>query len=86
MKLILIAQTLIIILGGYYIYTLSKGPVVVEEVVPEEVLPVVETRTVDTATTTVVETTVAPAVSEDLDGPHDQGMEWPTLEEDIQVR
>jgi hypothetical protein len=86
MKLILIVQTLIIILGGYYIYTLSKDSVVEEEVVIEEVLPVVETRAVATTTATEVETTSMPVVSEDLDGPHDQGMEWPTLEEDIQVR
>lgn len=83
MRTIIIIQTLIIIAGAYYIYTLSQAPVIAPE--PE---PVVIEEVVTPVPEPVVETEPEPdmsSVSADLTGHSDVGMEFPTMDEDVQL-
>jgi hypothetical protein len=78
MKIILVIQSLIILVGAYYIYTLAYPTKEVEEVVEVAPLPTSTPAAVEieaTATTETKSNTPAPSA-----GPNDAGMEWPTLE------
>jgi hypothetical protein len=82
MKIILIIQSLIIVAGAYYLFTLNH------EVVTEVQPVVVETLPETPAATTTDEavTTRETDVSSDIAGPNDAGMEWPTIEGELEVR
>ncbi len=84
MKIILIIQAIIIVLGAYYIYTLRQSPnesVVVEPVVTPEPLPETPQPSVPTSTPTEP----VPVESE-ISGPNDAGMEWPIIEGELESR
>jgi hypothetical protein len=85
MKIILVIQSLIILAGAYYIYTLSHETVEQDEVVTKVVpAPTSTPAAVEIEATTTVETkTNAPVPSA---GPNDAGMEWPVFEGDLEVR
>jgi hypothetical protein len=85
MRTILLIQTLIIVAGGYYIYRISH------EATPAEVVPVVATTTVsvskvtppkaaDIVASSTTEVGTSSTVQTNPTGPHDAGMEWPTLD------
>jgi hypothetical protein len=86
MKTILIIQTLIIIAGAYYFYTQmykkDAEPVIEERVIEEPVTPVVsEASDVTAEATSTVSTELLP-----IAGPNDAGMEWPTIEGELQAQ
>lgn len=84
MRTILLVQTLIIIAGGYYIYLISHpgevtSPTVTEEVVVPDTTPATKKVGVSEAPK-IATTSSSTTVTTDPQGPHDAGMEWPTLE------
>lgn len=84
MKIILVIQSLIILAGAYYIYTLAYPTKEVEEVVEVAPLGTSTPAAAEIEATTTVETkTNAPVPSA---GPNDAGMEWPVFEGDLEVR
>ncbi len=83
MKIILIIQAIIIVLGAYYIYTLrqtTEEPVVATPVVTPEPLP--ETPPLTPTTSPIEPVTVESEIS----GPNDAGMEWPIIEGELESR
>jgi hypothetical protein len=86
MKIILVIQSLIILAGAYYIYTLqATTPDASTIPVIEEVVPVA-TTTIETKEEVSVEPAVVPQNRAPIAAPNDAGMEWPTLEEDVQAQ
>ncbi len=84
MKIILVIQSLIILAGAYYIYTLAYPAKEVEEVVEVAPLPTSTPAAVEVEAATTVETkSTTPAPSA---GPNDAGMEWPVFEGELEVR
>lgn len=84
MKIILVIQSLIILAGAYYIYTLAYPTNEEAEVVEVVPLPTSTPAVVEVeATTTVTSDTSAPAPSA---GPNDAGMEWPVFDGELEVR
>ena len=88
MKLIIIVQTLIIIAGAYYVYLLSNPTEVVVEPAPPTPAPYVEPGTPRPGFTPP---TSNPPIDPDIassavTGHNDVGMEFPTPDEEIQVR
>jgi hypothetical protein len=85
MKIILVIQSLIILAGAYYIYTLShetaEPEVVVNEVIPA---PTSTPATIEVEETATVETKANTPVP--IAGPNDAGMEWPVFEDDLETR
>ena len=78
MKIILVIQSLIILAGAYYIYTLAYPAKEVEEVVEVMTLPTSTPAVVEAEATTSIET--KSTIPAPIAGPNDAGMEWPTLE------
>jgi len=86
MKTILILQSLLIIGGAFYIYTLGQTPSpAVPQTTADNVRVVTPTPMVkvDTATTTPAYLEAAEII--ELQDNHDQGMEWPTLENEADL-
>ncbi len=84
MKIILVIQSLIILAGAYYIYTLAYPAKEVEEVVEVAPLPTSTPAAVEVEATSSAEVdTSIPAPSA---GPNDAGMEWPVFEGELEVR
>jgi hypothetical protein len=86
MKIIIIIQSLIILAGAYYIYTLS-APIVIDEpsptitpalIIREGYTPPTANPPAVTESTTTIETGVS--------GPSDAGMEYPILDSEVEVR
>lgn len=85
MRAIILIQAIIIVVGAYYIYTLShatqvtESPVPVVEMVPTTTTPTV-IRTGYTAPTTQppVDTPTTNPTPSTVTGPNDAGMEYPT--------
>ena len=84
MRLILIIQTIIIVAGAYYIYTLRQSDEIVTPSTASTtpLPPPVPVR----AEPAPVEATSSTEVQTDISGPNDAGMEWPTLDEEPQSR
>jgi hypothetical protein len=85
MRTILLVQTLIIIAGAYYVYTLTHPTAVTPVEAPAPVVRVEAPKvtphdSTPQATTTGVTTTTTTTVKTNIGGPHDAGMEWPTLD------
>jgi hypothetical protein len=86
MRTIVIVQTLIIIAGAYYIYTLSQAPAPepeVETIQTDPVVPVTPPPVVEAAPVVVPATTT---VSTDPSGHSDVGMEFPIIDEGIDLQ
>ncbi len=84
MKIILVIQSLIILAGAYYIYTLAYPTKEVEEVVEVAPLPTSTAAVVEVEASSVDEVdTSVPAPNA---GPNDAGMEWPIFEGELEVR
>ena len=88
MRTIILVQSIIIVLGAYYIYTLSAAAPVVQTPVPAvEIVPVSTTTEVRTGysgpTTQPPEPTALPDTfisTSSVTGPNDAGMEYPTMQ------
>ncbi len=80
MRFILLLQSLVIIAGAYYIYTLRQGgDASVESPIGEEVThDVFEVASTTTPPEAVPIATTTPDLP--IAGPNDAGMEWPILE------
>lgn len=85
MRMILIGQALLLLIAAWYIYTLKQA-------VPPPVPVVDETASVEVRPAAVSvppeQPVVAPAVAPtvDMGGPTDAGMEWPTLESEVEMQ
>ena len=81
MKVIILIQSIIILLGAYYIYTLSKAEVVIETTPVEQIVVPKPIRA------GYVEPTEQPPrdvseldASSTIKGPNDSGMEYPIMD------
>jgi hypothetical protein len=89
MRTILIIQSLIILAGAYYIYTLAHStPTPVDEPAAEllpqtDVSPASVDREDETKETTDDET--APAIGTTITGPNDAGMEFPIPDDEMML-
>jgi len=86
MRTILLVQTLIIIAGAYYVYLLTHPDGVVPAPTPAPVVKVEVPKSAPHDIAAPATTTSAPTTSTttnvktNIGGPHDAGMEWPTLD------
>ena len=87
MKTILIIQSIVILAGAYYIYTLrqGEGAKVMEPVVVEEMDIKSDTDT-SVATSSEEEKVADVETKSEIAGPNDAGMEWPVFEGDLESR
>lgn len=82
MKIILVIQSIIILAGAIYIFTLQRGSVD-DVVVPVDLPPPPPPVPAPSADEVVVPENL-PAT--DIAGPNDAGMEWPVIESDLEVQ
>ncbi len=88
MKLIILIQTLIIIVGAYYVYLLSHSTEVIVEPVPPVSAPIVSPGTVREGYTPPTANPPADPneLNSEVTGHSDVGMEFPTPDAELQVQ
>ena len=88
MKLIIIIQSLIIVAGAYYVYTLSHSQDVIAEPMPTDAAPLVMPGMPREGYTPPTENPPADPneLNSEVTGHSDVGMEFPVPDEEIQVR
>ena len=89
MRIIIIIQSLVTLLGAYYIYTLSYT-VTVSETPPvmqvERRVPTTAAEYVPPATNPPAESADTASSSAGASGPNDTGMEYPIMDDSIQAQ
>ena len=90
MKIIILIQSIIILVGAYYIYTLPQAKTVVESAPTVQIVPVDTVREGYVPPTTQPprdeSVTTETSASSNISGPSDVGMEYPIMDEGIQVQ
>ncbi len=89
MKVIILIQSIIILLGAYYMYTMSQRVEVVAEppiveMTPMKVPDTLEGYTPPTSNPPADETTVESGTT--IKGPNDAGMEYPVMDGTAEVQ
>ncbi len=84
MKVILVIQSIIILAGAIYIFTLQQQESADDEVVPAELPPLPPPPVPAPSADEAVVPEIPPAT--DIAGPNDAGMEWPVIESDLEVQ
>ncbi len=83
MKVILVIQSIIILAGAIYIFTLQQQESVDDVVVPAELPPPPPPAPAPSADEAMAPENIP---TTDIAGPNDAGMEWPVIEADLEVR
>lgn len=83
MRIIILIQTIIIIVGAYYVYTLSKGAAEQEGADSAISIEVVETPAPTSPQEVEAEVSASTTADVPVSGGNDAGMEYPTLDTEV---